>query len=62
MFNAMISRGWFDRQQPTADGLPDREHADLEALQGDAALLHRARELNTLRDALSTPTDPPTPR
>lgn len=61
MLRAMISRGWFDRQQTLPDGLHDREHADLEALQGDAALLHRARELNALRDALTAPADPPAP-
>lgn len=61
MLSAMSSHGWFGRQQTPPDGLHDGEHADLEALQGDAALLHRARELNALRDALTAPSDPPAP-
>lgn len=34
---------------------------DLEALLGDTALLHRARELNVLRDTLAAARDRPQP-
>ncbi|MGA7799674.1 MAG: hypothetical protein WCC36_02595 [Gammaproteobacteria bacterium] len=53
MFNAIASRSRSDKEA-AATQRQCQDHTELEALHGDAALLHRARELNALRDSLAT--------